>query len=39
MELTFRLLLDTHALLWVLLDPDRIPAATLERIRHADTEL
>lgn len=39
MELTFRLLLDTHALLWTLLDPDRIPAATLERIRDADTEL
>lgn len=28
-----RLLLDTHALLWLLLDPARIPGDTLERIR------
>lgn len=39
MELTTRLLLDTHALLWVLLEPARIPTATLDRIRDADTEL
>jgi hypothetical protein len=38
-ELTARLLLDTHALLWTLLDPDRIPATTLELIRAPDTEL
>lgn len=34
-----RLLLDTHALLWTLLQPDRIPAATLEHIRDPRTEL
>ncbi|WP_308282867.1 type II toxin-antitoxin system VapC family toxin [Pseudonocardia nigra] len=39
MELTSRLLLDTHALLWTLLDPDRIPARTLDRIRAADTDV
>jgi PIN domain nuclease of toxin-antitoxin system len=33
------LLLDTHALLWTLLEPSRIPAATLDRIRDARTEL
>lgn len=33
------LLLDTHALLWTLLEPDRIPASTLDRIRGHGTEL
>ncbi len=37
--MTSRLLLDTHALLWVLLEPDRIPSPTLEQIRDAGTEL
>ncbi|MGR6963001.1 type II toxin-antitoxin system VapC family toxin [Geodermatophilus sp. URMC 61] len=31
------LLLDTHALLWVLLDPERIPAETLATVRAPDT--
>jgi PIN domain nuclease of toxin-antitoxin system len=31
------LLLDTHALLWVLLDPDRIPAETLATVRAPQT--
>ncbi len=31
------LLLDTHALLWVLLDPERIPADTLATLRAPDT--
>ena len=31
------LLLDTHALLWVLLDPARIPAGTLATVRAPDT--
>ena len=31
------LLLDTHVLLWVLLDPDRIPAATLATVRAPET--
>lgn len=39
MGVTDRLLLDTHALLWVLLEPARIPGPTLDRIRDADTEL
>ena len=34
-----RLLLDTHALLWTLLEPDRIPSATLDRIRDGRTDL
>lgn len=34
-----RLLLDTHALLWALLDPDRIPEATLDIVRDPSTEL
>lgn len=34
-----RLLLDTHALLWTLLEPQRIPAATLDRLRDASTDL
>jgi PIN domain nuclease of toxin-antitoxin system len=33
------LLLDTHALLWTLLEPDRIPEATVAHIRDADTDL
>lgn len=37
--MTGRLLLDTHALLWTLLDPKRIPPATLSRIRDVGTEL
>jgi len=36
---TTRLLLDTHALLWTLLEPDRIPAATLTRIRDVGAQL
>ena len=31
------LLLDTHALLWVLLDPGRIPAETLATVRAPET--
>jgi PIN domain nuclease of toxin-antitoxin system len=31
------LLLDTHALLWVLVDPERIPAATLSTVRAPET--
>lgn len=34
-----RLLLDTHALLWTLLQPDRIPNGTLDHIRDPQTEL
>lgn len=37
--MTRRLLLDTHALLWALLDPERIPATTLGLIRDAETDL
>jgi PIN domain nuclease of toxin-antitoxin system len=33
------LLLDTHALLWALIEPDRIPAPTLSRIRDARSDL
>jgi PIN domain nuclease of toxin-antitoxin system len=33
------ILLDTHALLWTLLEPSRIPNATLDRIRDAGTRL
>lgn len=33
------LLLDTHALLWTLLEPQRIPEPTLDRIRDPDTDL
>ncbi|OLT19303.1 twitching motility protein PilT [Pseudonocardia sp. CNS-139] len=36
---TSSLLLDTHALLWVLLDPDRVPDATVDRIRDPGTDL
>jgi len=36
---TARLLLDTHALLWTLLEPDRIPDAVLSQIRDPTTEL
>lgn len=34
-----RLLLDTHALLWTLVEPARIPAPALARIRDPRTEL
>lgn len=34
-----RLLLDTQALLWTLLDPEPIPPATLVRIRDDGTDL
>lgn len=34
-----RLLLDTHTLLWALLDPDRIPEGTLDTVRDPSTEL
>lgn len=34
-----RLLLDTHALLWTLLEPERIPPAVLAQIRDSRTEL
>lgn len=33
------LLLDTHVLLWALLDPERIPEATLREIRAAESAL
>jgi PIN domain nuclease of toxin-antitoxin system len=36
---TTALLLDTHVLLWTLLEPERIPAPTLQRIRDATTDL
>lgn len=39
MGVSSRLLLDTHALLWTLLEPDRIPAPTLDLIRDPGTEL
>jgi PIN domain nuclease of toxin-antitoxin system len=39
MGVTARLLLDTHALLWTLLAPQRIPKATLDQIRDPGTEL
>ena len=31
------LLLDTHALLWVLLDPERVPVETLAAVRAPET--
>lgn len=34
-----RLLLDTHVLLWLLTDPARVPAATLEIVRDPATSL
>lgn len=37
--MTPTLVLDTHALLWTLLDPDRIPPRTLDRIRDPGTAL
>lgn len=37
--MTSPLLLDTHALLWALLEPDRIPEPTLRRIRDGSTDL
>lgn len=37
--MTGRLMLDTHALLWTLLDPMQIPATTLRHIQDARTEL
>ncbi|MEQ3550811.1 type II toxin-antitoxin system VapC family toxin [Pseudonocardia nematodicida] len=37
--MTTALLLDTHALLWTLLEPDRIPGPTLDRIRDPRCEL
>lgn len=33
------LLLDTHALIWALLDPERIPAATRDKISDPGTTL
>ena len=39
MGVTGRLLLDTHALLWTMLDPGQVPTGTLSRIRDARTEL
>jgi PIN domain nuclease of toxin-antitoxin system len=33
------LLLDTHVVLWTLLEPERIPKPTLDRIRDPGTEL
>lgn len=33
------LLLDTHALLWVLLEPERVPAPTLAVVREPGTTL
>lgn len=37
--MTIALLLDTHALLWLLLEPARIPEPTLARIRDAGTDV
>ena len=37
--MTAQLLLDTHALLWTLLDPIRLSPSTLDRIRDPRTEL
>lgn len=37
--MTTRLLLDTHALLWALLEPQRIPEATLAQVRDPRTDL
>lgn len=34
-----RLLLDTHVLLWLLVEPDRIPEPTLSTLRDARTAL
>jgi PIN domain nuclease of toxin-antitoxin system len=34
-----RLLLDTHALLWALIEPARIPTATLDTVRDPGTTL
>lgn len=34
-----RLLLDTHALLWALAAPDKLPSAALRAIRAADNEV
>jgi PIN domain nuclease of toxin-antitoxin system len=34
-----KLLLDTHAMLWTLQDPDKIPGGTLDQITDARTEL
>ncbi len=34
-----RLLLDTHALIWVLAAPDRLPAAARRAVRTADNEV
>lgn len=39
MGVTTRVLLDTHALLWTLLEPDRIPSKTLDLIRDVGTDL
>ena len=33
------LLLDTHALLWLLLDPERLSGPTLQRARDARTDV
>lgn len=37
--MSVRVLLDTHALLWTLIDPDKIPTSTLSLIRDAGTQL
>lgn len=37
--MTGSLLLDTHVLLWTLLDPSQIPPPALQRIRDSHTEL
>lgn len=34
-----RILIDTHVVLWMLLDPANIPDKTLELVRHPGTEL
>lgn len=39
MGVTPTLLLDTHAFLWTLLAPDRVPARTLDRVRDPATSL
>lgn len=38
-DLSAGLLLDTHALLWLLMEPERIPVETLRRLRDRRTEL
>ena len=34
-----KLLLDTHVLLWLLLEPERVPTTTLDRVRDTANEV